>query len=61
VRAASPLFEEAVLRQEITPQHVATVYQCWGDVFAYTCLVISVAVVPWAGARRRSATPARGA
>lgn len=45
VRAASPLFEEAVLHHEITPQHVGTVYQRWGDVFAYLCVAVSIAVV----------------
>jgi apolipoprotein N-acyltransferase len=53
VRAASPLFEAAVLRQEITPQHVSTIYQRWGDVFAYACLAASIGVLLWTVTRRR--------
>lgn len=53
VRTASPLFEEAVLHHEITPQHVSTVYQRWGDIFAYACLAVSVAAILWAGFGRR--------
>jgi apolipoprotein N-acyltransferase len=47
VQATTPLFKEAVLHHEITAQHVSTLYQRWGDLFAYVCVTFSAAVVLW--------------
>lgn len=45
IRAISDLNEEATLRAEIAPLHVATLYQRWGDWFAYACVLIAITVL----------------
>jgi len=54
IRAASRMNEEAVLSEEITPMHVATIYKSYGDWFAYTCVIAAVAAVAWSIRSRES-------
>ena len=41
VRARSAISAPAVLRAQISPQRRETVYQRWGDWFAYACIAVS--------------------
>lgn len=53
VRQASPLFEEAILRQEVTPQRIPSFYKQRGDVFAVACVLAAAALLIIAVLRRR--------
>lgn len=59
IRGMTPLFKEAVMVGEISPGSANAPYLRLGDLFALTCLILSVLLVliPWQRARRSSGRP----
>jgi len=53
VLAPTPLMEEAAVVRELSLLDTETFYTRFGDIFAVTCLIGSIAMAVWEGLRRR--------
>ncbi len=54
-RGRTPMFETAVLEQRVAPIDIETVYERYGDAFAYACLAVLIAAALVLARRRRRA------